>query len=388
MFNTLKTILKDNIRQYGMIIALISIMVFFQIMTDGILFNPLNITNMILQNSYILILAVGMLLVIVAFHIDLSVGSTVALVGAISGILAINLKVNFILAMLISLVVGGLVGAFQGWWVSYVKMPAFIVTLGGMLLFRGLTMVLLGGKSLAPYPKEFQLIVSGFVPDLFGGKNINILAVVIGIIGSLLLILSEWKKRKAQVKYEFEVLPMKFFIGKLVLVIAAINWFTITLSLYKGIPNVLVLLFILIVIYTFFTNKTVIGRHIYALGGNEKAASLSGIKTKKLVFWVFVNMGVLAALSGLVFAARLNAATPKAGTSFELDAIAACFIGGASTSGGKGTIIGAIIGGLFMGVLNNGMSLVGLGIDWQQAIKGIVLLLAVAFDLMTKSSKS
>ena len=387
MFNSSKTLLKSNIRQYGMIIALISIMIFFQFMTDGILFDPLNITNMILQNSYILILAIGMLLVIVAFHIDLSVGSTVALVGAISAILAINLKVNFILAILISLLVGGLVGAFQGWWISYVKMPAFIVTLGGMLLFRGLTMVLLGGKSLAPYPKEFQLISSGFIPDFFQGTNIHILTVLIGVVGSLLFIYSEWKARKAQLKYEFEVLPMKFFVSKLFLIILAINWFTVTLALYKGVPNVLVLLFILIMVYTFFTKKTVIGRHIYALGGNEKAASLSGIKTKKLVFWVFVNMGVMAALSGIVFAARLNAATPKAGTSFELDAIAACFIGGASTSGGKGTIIGAIIGGLFMGVLNNGMSLVGLGIDWQQAIKGIVLLLAVAFDLMTKSKE-
>ena len=387
MFNSFKTLLKSNIRQYGMIIALISIMIFFQFMTDGILFDPLNITNMILQNSYILILAIGMLLVIVAFHIDLSVGSTVALVGAISAILAINLKVNFILAILISLLVGGLVGAFQGWWISYVKMPAFIVTLGGMLLFRGLTMVLLGGKSLAPYPKEFQLISSGFIPDFFQGTNIHILTVLIGVVGSLLFIYSEWKARKAQLKYEFEVLPMKFFVSKLFLIILAINWFTVTLALYKGVPNVLVLLFILIMVYTFFTKKTVIGRHIYALGGNEKAPSLSGIKTKKLVFWVFVNMGVMAALSGIVFAARLNAATPKAGTSFELDAIAACFIGGASTSGGKGTIIGAIIGGLFMGVLNNGMSLVGLGIDWQQAIKGIVLLLAVAFDLMTKSKE-
>ena len=387
MFNSFKTLLKSNIRQYGMIIALISIMIFFQFMTDGILFDPLNITNMILQNSYILILAIGMLLVIVAFHIDLSVGSTVALVGAISAILAINLKVNFILAILISLLVGGLAGAFQGWWISYVKMPAFIVTLGGMLLFRGLTMVLLGGKSLAPYPKEFQLISSGFIPDFFQGTNIHILTVLIGVVGSLLFIYSEWKARKAQLKYEFEVLPMKFFVSKLFLIILAINWFTVTLALYKGVPNVLVLLFILIMVYTFFTKKTVIGRHIYALGGNEKAASLSGIKTKKLVFWVFVNMGVMAALSGIVFAARLNAATPKAGTSFELDAIAACFIGGASTSGGKGTIIGAIIGGLFMGVLNNGMSLVGLGIDWQQAIKGIVLLLAVAFDLMTKSKE-
>ena len=307
--------------------------------------------------------------------------------GAISAILAINLKVNFILAILISLLVGGLVGAFQGWWISYVKMPAFIVTLGGMLLFRGLTMVLLGGKSLAPYPKEFQLISSGFIPDFFQVTNIHILTVLIGVVGSLLFIYSEWRARKAQLKYEFEVLPMKFFVSKLFLIILAINWFTVTLALYKGVPNVLVLLFILIMVYTFFTKKTVIGRHIYALGGNEKAASLSGIKTKKLVFTVFVNTGVMAALSGIVFAARLNAATPKAGTSFELDAIAACFIGGASTSGGKGTIIGAIIGGLFMGVLNNGMSLVGLGIDWQQAIKGIVLLLAVAFDLMTKSKE-
>ena len=228
-------------------------MIFFQFMTDGILFDPLNITNMILQNSYILILAIGMLLVIVAFHIDLSVGSTVALVGAISAILAINLKVNFILAILISLLVGGLVGAFQGWWISYVKMPAFIVTLGGMLLFRGLTMVLLGGKSLAPYPKEFQLISSGFIPDFFQGTNIHILTVLIGVVGSLLFIYSEWKARKAQLKYEFEVLPMKFFVSKLFLIILAINWFTVTLALYKGVPNVLVLLFILIMVYTFFT---------------------------------------------------------------------------------------------------------------------------------------
>ncbi len=385
MLSTLKMIVKENIRQYGMIIALVAIMIFFQVLTGGILFAPLNITNMILQNSYILILAIGMLLVIVAFHIDLSVGSTVALVGAISGILAISLKVNFMIAIVVSLIVGGLVGAFQGWLVSFVKMPAFIVTLGGMLLFRGLTMVLLNGKSLAPYPKEFQLMSSGFVPDLFNGGNIHLLTVIIGVIGTLLFIYFELRSRKNQLKYGFSVLPMKFFIAKQLLIGFAINWFTVTLALYKGIPNVLVLLFILIIVYTFFTKKTVIGRHVYALGGNEKAASLSGIKTKKLVFWVFVNMGVLAALSGLVFAARLNAATPKAGTSFELDAIAACYIGGASTSGGKGTIIGAIIGGLFMGVLNNGMSLVGLGIDWQQVIKGLVLLLAVAFDLMTKS---
>jgi putative multiple sugar transport system permease protein len=382
---SLKEMFKSNIRQYGMILALLAIMVFFQIITDGVLFQPLNITNMILQNSYILILAIGMLLVIVAFHIDLSVGSIAAFVGAISAILIVNMKVHFLIAILASLLVGALIGAFQGLWISYVKIPAFIVTLGGMLMFRGFTMVALGGRSLAPFPKEFQLISSGFIPDFFKGNGIHITTVLIGIILSALFVYSEFSNRKTQQKYELEVLPLNFFIVKQLLVVFIINWFTVTLATYEGIPNVLVLLFALIAVYTFITKKTVLGRHIYALGGNEKAASLSGVKTKKLVFWVFVNMGVMAALSGIVFAARLNAATPKAGTMFELDAIAACFIGGASTSGGKGTIIGAIIGGLFMGVLNNGMSLVGLGIDWQQGIKGAVLLLAVAFDLMTKS---
>jgi putative multiple sugar transport system permease protein len=199
------------------------------------------------------------------------------------------------------------------------------------------------------------------------------------------LVWSELRKRKNQIKYKFDVMPMGWLIAKIAVMVLIINVFTYVLATYEGIPNILVLLFVLVVIYSFVMNKTVMGRHIYALGGSEKAAKLSGIKTKHVTFWVFVNMGVMAALSGLVFAARLNAATPKAGVNFELDAIAACFIGGASATGGIGTVIGAIIGGLVMGVMNNGMSLVGLGIDWQQGIKGLVLLFAVGFDIYNKS---
>ncbi|MDU2242783.1 MAG: multiple monosaccharide ABC transporter permease [Paenibacillus sp.] len=376
---------RKNIRQYGMIIALIFITVLFQILTGGILLKPLNITNLILQNSYILVLAIGMVLVIITGHIDLSVGSIAAFIGALAAIMMVDLQLPTFLAIIISLVIGGLIGAWQGFWVAYVKIPAFIVTLAGMLLFRGLTMIVLGGQSIAPFPKSFQRISSGFIPDWFGGGSLHTLTVLLGLILSLLLIWQEWKERRTQLKYQFEVAPVWVFVTKLVLLVAVINVFTFVLATYNGLPNILIILFFLIVIYSFVMNRMVAGRHIYALGGNEKAAKLSGVKTKKVTFWVFVNMGALAALSGLIFAARLNSATPKAGTNFELDAIAACFIGGASASGGIGTVIGAIIGGLVMGVMNNGMSLIGLGVDWQQGIKGLVLLLAVAFDIYNKS---
>ncbi|MFD3262257.1 multiple monosaccharide ABC transporter permease [Paenibacillus lentus] len=376
---------KKNIRQYGMIIALVFITVLFQILTDGILLKPLNVTNLILQNSYILVLAIGMVLVIITGHIDLSVGSIAAFIGALAAIMMVDMQLPPFLAVIISLGVGALIGAWQGFWIAYVRIPAFIVTLAGMLLFRGLTMIILGGQSISPFPKSFQKISSGFLPDWFGGANIHILTVVLGVILSLLVIWQEWKDRKTQIKYNFEIAPIWIFIAKVVSLVAVINVFTYVLATYNGFPNILVILFVLIVIYSFVMNRMIAGRHIYALGGNEKAAKLSGVKTKKVTFWVFVNMGAMAALSGLIFAARLNSATPKAGTNFELDAIAACFIGGASASGGIGTVIGAIIGGLVMGVMNNGMSLIGLGVDWQQGIKGLVLLLAVAFDIYNKS---
>lgn len=376
---------KKNIRQYGMIIALVFITILFQILSEGILLKPLNITNLILQNSYILVLAIGMVLVIITGHIDLSVGSIAAFIGALSAIMMVNLQLPVYLAVILSLVAGGLIGAWQGFWIAYVKIPAFIVTLAGMLLFRGLTMIVLGGQSIAPFPKNFQRISSGFIPDWLGGGEIHLLTVTLGILLSLLYIWQEFKDRRTQIKYNFDIAPMWMFATKIALLVAVINIFTFVLATYNGLPNILIILFFLIVIYSFVMNRMVAGRHIYAIGGNEKAARLSGVKTKRVTFWVFVNMGALAALSGLIFAARLNSATPKAGINFELDAIAACFIGGASASGGIGTVIGAIIGGLVMGVMNNGMSLIGLGVDWQQGIKGLVLLLAVAFDIYNKS---
>jgi putative multiple sugar transport system permease protein len=378
---------KGNIRQYGMIIALVVIMLLFEILTGGLLLQPINITNLILQNSYILVLAIGMVLVIITGHIDLSVGSIAAFVGAISAIMMVDMQLPTWLAVIASLIIGGLIGAWQGFWVAYVRIPAFIVTLAGMLLFRGLTMIVLEGQSISPFPGGFQKISSGFVPG-FGGSGMNMVAILAGIVLTIWYIINELRDRKAQSKYGFELSPQGLFILKLGVVAAIINAFTIVLASYSGIPNILVLLFILIVVYSFVMNRTIMGRHIYALGGSEKAAGLSGVKTKKVTFWVFVNMGVLSAVSGLIFAARLNAATPRAGTNFELDAIAACFIGGASASGGIGTVFGAIIGGLVMGVLNNGMSLIGLGIDWQQGIKGLVLLLAVAFDIYNKNKRS
>ncbi|WP_378210279.1 multiple monosaccharide ABC transporter permease [Anoxybacteroides rupiense] len=380
--------IKNHIRSYSMVVALVLIIGLFQILTDGILLRPLNVTNLILQNSYILILAIGMMLVIITGHIDLSVGSVAAFVGALAGILMVEHHVSMTATVLVCLLLGALIGAWQGFWIAYVRIPAFIVTLAGMLLFRGLTMVILEGQSIAPFPKSFQNISSGFIPDVFHGDSLHIFTMVLAALLSLLFLWLEIRKRNEQKKYGFEVGHQAVFIAKLIGVLAVINLFAYVLATYEGIPNILLILAVLITVYSFVANKTIAGRHIYAIGGNEKAAQLSGVKTKRVTFWVFVNMGVLAALSGLIFAARLNAATPKAGNLFELDAIAACFIGGASAYGGIGSVSGAIIGGLVMGVMNNGMSLLGLGIDWQQAIKGLVLLAAVAFDIYNKNKSA
>lgn len=376
---------RNNMRQYGMLAALALIMILFQVLSDGILLKPLNVTNLILQNSYILVLAIGMVLVIIAGHIDLSVGSVAALVGAVSGVMMVNWNVPLWLAVILALLLGALIGAWQGFWIAYVRIPSFIVTLAGMLMFRGLTMLVLKGQSIGPFPDTFRMMSTGFLPRLFGGGELHLFSLIIGFGLSLLLIWNEWRIRRINLSYQFEVAPIGAFVAKVAIMVLVLNIFIYVLAQYEGIPNILVILFFLILFYTFIANKTVIGRHVYALGGNEKAASLSGVKTKRVSFYLFVNMGVLSALSGLIFAARLNAATPKAGVNFELDAIAASFIGGASMSGGVGTVVGAIIGGLVMGVMNNGMSLIGLGIDWQQAIKGLVLLLAVAFDIYNRN---
>ncbi|NLY89693.1 MAG: sugar ABC transporter permease [Firmicutes bacterium] len=379
--------LKANIRQYAMLIALVFIMIFFQIATGGILLVPMNVTNLILQNSYVLILAIGMTLcILTGGNIDLSVGSVAAFIAAIMGTLIIEEKMDVTAAIIIGLLMGVIIGIWQGFWIAYVRIPAFIVTLAGMLLFRGLTNTILKGLTLSPFPRSFQRISSGYLPDLFPViDGFNLTPIVFSAIFSILLIITQLRKRRAKIRSNTGVIPAFLFIGQLLLIIAAVNLFAYALATYKGIPIVLVILAALISGYHFFTTKTVPGRYIYAMGGNERAARLSGIDTNRVLFFVYLNMAVLSAVAGIVFAARTDSAFPLLGNGFELDAIAACFIGGASATGGIGTVIGAIVGALVMGVLNNGMSIMGIGSDWQMTIKGFVLLMAVAFDVLSKN---
>ena len=381
----IRSLLRGNIRQYAMVIALIVVVVIFEFLTKGVLLKPLNISNLIQQNAYVLILAIGMLLCILTIgNIDLSVGSVVGLVGALSAIFILKMNMPIWIAIVLSLMAGFVIGAWQGLWIAYIGVPAFIVTLGGQLIFRGLTMVALQGTSLAPLPDGYTFLAAGFVPDIASIKGINLLALIAGAVACILFVINEINKRRSKRKYDFDVPSIWAFLLKLLAICGVILAFSYALALYRGIPMVLLIVVALVLIYTFVTDKTIPGRHIYAYGGNPKAARLSGIKTKRVLFWVYVNMGVLAALAGIVFTGRLNSATPKGGYGFELDAIAACFIGGASTTGGIGTVVGAIVGGLLMGVLNNGMSIMGVSIDWQQAIKGFVLLIAVGFDVISK----
>ncbi|TYL49003.1 multiple monosaccharide ABC transporter permease [Marinomonas sp. IMCC 4694] len=376
--------LKSHMRDYGMLIALVVIMAMFQFLTDGTLMRPVNLTNLFLQNSYIIIMAIGMLLVIVAGHIDLSVGSVAGFIGALAAVMAVNYDLPTIIVVPVCLIVGLIIGGLQGYWIAYWKIPAFIVTLAGMLVFRGLTLALLEGQSVGPFPKSFQLLSTGFIPDVFGVGRPNVTALVLGILAASAILFLAARTRSRALKYGIQDEPFSFFIVKNILIAAAIIYLSYLLSTYRGLPNVLMSMAVLIAIYTFLTNSTTIGRRIYALGGNEKAAKLSGINTERLTFLTFANMGMLAALAGLIFAARLNTATPKAGFGMELDVIAAVFIGGASMTGGVGKIIGAVIGAFIMGVMNNGMSILGIGIDWQQVIKGLVLLAAVIFDVYNK----
>ena len=381
-----ESILKNNLRQYVMVIVFALVIVLFQILTNGVLLKPLNVSNLISQNGYILILAIGMLLcILTGGNVDLSVGSVAGFVGAMSAIMMLKWGIPEVPTILISLAIGFAIGCWQGFWIAYVGVPAFIATLAGMLIFRGLTLVVLQGTSLAPLPEEYTFLASGFLPGIVDVGGYNLLAILLGVAVSVFYVLRELKNRENKRKYDFDVTPLKVFIPQVIGILVVINAFVLTLASYKGIPMVLVIVIILVAIYSFVTMKTIPGRHIYAFGGNAKAAQLSGVNTKKVMFWVYANMGAMAALAGIIFTGRLNSATPKSGTNFELDAIAACFIGGASTSGGVGTVIGAMVGGLLMGVLNNGMSIMGVSIDWQQAIKGFVLLAAVAFDVYSKS---
>ncbi|MBL1067654.1 multiple monosaccharide ABC transporter permease [Streptomyces sp. 7-21] len=376
--------LRTNVRQYGMLIALALLLVIFQIWTGGDILLPNNVSNIIQQNGYILILAIGMMIVIINGHIDLSVGSVAGFTGAVASVLMVQHGMPWQLAFILTLLLGAAVGAWHGFWISYVGIPSFIVTLAGMLLFRGLTRLTLDGQSESSFPEGFRDLGTGFLPEVGPTTNYHNLTVLLGLAVCAFTVISELRKRRQQQAYDLDVMPFSLFVLKCAAIIAAVMAFTLTLASWHGAPIVLLILGGLLVLMGFLMRNSVIGRHVYALGGNRAAAQLSGVNSQRVTFLVFVNMGLLSALAGCVFTARLGVAAPGAGELFELEAIAAAFIGGASMSGGVGTVLGAVIGGLVLGVLDNGMSLVGVDENWQQVIKGLVLLAAVAFDIWNK----
>ncbi|MFB2583795.1 multiple monosaccharide ABC transporter permease [Herbiconiux liukaitaii] len=375
------------LNRYSMAVALIIVVVVFTITTDGILVRDQNLSNLVVQNGYILILAIGMVMVIIGGHIDLSVGSIAGFAGAAAAILMVTYEVEWWIALLLSLLVGALAGAFQGFWVAYAKVPSFIVTLAGMLIFRGLTIALIGARNIGNLPEPFVFLGAGYVstgtsegPDLLT-LGIGVL-IVLGIVGWQVL------ARRRTVQHGEKPGNLLLFIAGLVVVSAAILWLSYSLANFRGLPVVLIILIVLGIGYTILMTRTVLGRHIYAVGSNRQTAQLSGVKDKRIDFFLFVNMGVLAALAGVIITARLNLATSGGGTGLELEAIAAAFVGGAAVTGGVGSIAGALVGGLTIGIINNGMSIMSLGTQWQQTVLGVVVLLFVAFDIWNKGRRS
>jgi putative multiple sugar transport system permease protein len=377
-------LLTRNLRTSGIYIAFVAIVVLFAILTEGVSLSPRNVTNIVLQYSYILVLAIGMVIVIIAGHIDLSVGSVVALCGSVSAVLVIQQGYPTWVGIIAALAVGMAVGAWHGFWVAYVGIPAFIVTLAGMLLFRGLTLQVLDNISLSPFPREYSRIATGFLNGLIGGDGYDAFTLLIGGLAVAGYAVSSWRSRMAQLRYEQPVESMPLFILKIAAVAAVVMAFAWQLAHSRGLPIVLIILAVLVIVYGLITKRTVFGRQVYAIGGNLSAAMLSGVKVRKVNFWIFVNMGFLAGVAGVIYSSRMNGAQPSAGEMFELDAIAAAFIGGAAVTGGVGTVVGAMVGGLIMAVMSNGMQLMGVEQPIQSVVKGLVLLLAVAFDVYNK----
>lgn len=379
-----RQLITRNLRQSGIYIAFVAIVALFAILTGGTSLSPGNITNIVLQYSYILVLAIGMVIVIIAGHIDLSVGSVVALTGAVSAVLVIRQGLPWWVGMLAAIAVGLAVGAWHGFWVAYIGVPAFIVTLAGMLLFRGLTLQVLNNVSLSPFPAEYQQVAGGFLNGLIGGDGYDAFTLLIGAIAVAGYAVSGFRTRVARVRYQQPVESFPLFVARVVAVGAVVMYFAWQLAHARGLPIVLIILAVLIIAYGLITKQSVFGRQVYAIGGNLSAATLSGVKVKAVNFWIFVNMGFLSAVAGIIYSARSNGAQPAAGNMFELDAIAAAFIGGAAVSGGVGTVVGAMVGGLIMAVMSNGMQLMNIDQSIQSVVKGLVLLLAVAFDVYNK----
>lgn len=391
--------LRRNMREYGILVAFVVIFTFFAVATGGNLVTPFNMTKIIEQQSFIIVMAVGMLMVIVCGHIDLSVGSVLGFIGALAAYLIGVLNLDPTLTIAICLVAGTLIGAMQGFWIAYFKIPSFIVTLAGMLIFKGLTLAVLSDGPIS-LPPAFKEISTSFIPDIPGGygmsllgpeglglhsfRRFNLLALLVGLGLAALVTVIALRGRAQRVARGADDEPLAIFVVKTALVAFAIAAFSYLLAGWRGLPNVLIIMAVVVAFYNFMTRKMTIGRRIYAIGGNEKAAKLSGVNSEWLTFLVFANMGFLTALAGLIFAARLGVAQQASGLAMELDVIAAVFIGGASMSGGVGTIVGAVIGALIMGVMNSGMFMLGLPIELQQVIKGVLLLAAVIFDVLNK----
>lgn len=382
--SNLRALIMSNLRQSGIYVALVVIVGLFAVLTDGVSLSPGNITNIVLQYSYILVLAIGMVIIIIGGHIDLSVGSVVALTGAVSAVLVIQQGYPWWVGILAALAVGVAVGAWHGFWVAYAGIPAFIVTLAGMLLFRGLTLRVLDNISLSPFPADYQQVAAGFLNGLLGGDGFDAFTLLIGAIAVAGYAVSGFRTRVARVRYQQPVESFPLFVARVVLVGAVIMYFAWQLAHARGLPIVLIILAALVLVYGLLTRRTVFGRQVYAIGGNLSAAMLSGVKVRTVNFWMFVNMGFLAAVAGVIYSSRSNGAQPAAGNMFELDAIAAAFIGGAAVTGGVGTVVGAMVGGLIMAVMSNGMQLMGIDQSIQSVVKGLVLLVAVAFDVYNK----
>jgi putative multiple sugar transport system permease protein len=388
VFNEAKTLIKVNIRDYGMYIALFVIMLTFSIMTDGLFMSSRNISNLLDATGYIAVLAVGMTLVIVIRHIDLSVGFAAGFLGAIAAILLSQAGVPFYLTIPIILVLGVVVGMFNGVLVASIGIPSFVASLAGMLIFRGaLLRVTEKSGTINVDDEKFNALGNGYIPAIADVGGLSLLSLILGVVAILLYIYSEFSTRRNKLKYQFEVVSVPIFAMKILFVSAIIAYITWIIAGYNGFSWTVIIMLAVVAIYHFLTTKTVLGRHIYAVGSNPEAAHLSGINVKKITYIVFGSMGMLSALSGILFTSRLQSATTTAGTLFELDAIAAAYVGGVSAAGGVGKVTGSIIGALVMASLSSGMNLLGVGISYQYMIRGGVLAAAVIFDVMTRRKR-
>ena len=383
---------KAILKKYTMVLALIAVIIFFQVTTGGKMLLPQNMNNLISQNAYVFVLAAGMLLcILTGGNIDLAVGSVVCFVGGIGAVM-MDKDIPAILAVIVMLVGGILVGAWQGFWIAYVKVPPFIATLAGMYAFRGLSNVVLQGYSVGIDNAGFLYIFGGgadcYIPDLFGNGAFNMTCLLVGILLVVIYAALVFKRRMSAKAAGYSVGPLASDLIKLIIIGVVVIWFFFMLSQYKGIPTSLIWIGVVLLVYAYITTNTTMGRYLYAVGGNEKATTLSGIDSRKVYFFAYVNMGLMAGLAGILTVARATHAEPTFGAGYEMDAIAACFIGGASAYGGEGNVFGIVIGALLMGVINMGMSIMGVEANYQKVVKGIVVLVAIVFDVMSSKKKN